>query len=49
MLGFDRETTMDEKGDKYHFIIYADKTRIYAWDPLLRTQIRIIGNNFKNI
>jgi len=32
-----------------HFIVYADKTKIYAWDPVRRTKVRIIGTNFNNI
>jgi hypothetical protein len=32
-----------------HFIIFADKTKIYAWDPIRRTKIRIIGTKFTNI
>jgi len=49
MMGFDRKTSTDEQHDTMHFIVYADRTRIYAWDPLRRTRVRIIGTNFNNI
>lgn len=25
----------DEDGGKHHFVIYTDKTQIYAYDPVL--------------
>ena len=48
-MGFDRDTSTEERDDNYHFFIFADKTRVYAWDPLRKTPIRVIGADFTNI
>lgn len=43
VMGFDKQTAIDERDWSFHFIIFADKNYIYAWDPLARTRVRIIG------
>lgn len=37
IIGFDMTTSSEERDDIYHFFIYADKTKIYAWDPIRRS------------
>jgi len=49
-MHFDLDTENDNLEDKLYFIVFADKTRIYAWSPLRKNStVRIIGNNFTNI
>ena len=45
------EDTADEENDDglLHFIIYATKTKIYAFDPLMAAKPTLIGDNFVNI
>ena len=41
---------MDERDDMIrHFMIFADKNKIYAYDPLINTRLRVIGNDFINV
>lgn len=35
IMGFDRETSSDERDHSFHFIIYTDGSNIYAWDPVV--------------
>ena len=39
----------DDEDGKYHFIMYSDGQYIYAWDPVRRTEGRVIGTNFTNV
>ena len=46
---FGQDITNDDYDGKYHFLIYSDGEYIYAWDPVRRTQGRVIGTNFTNV
>lgn len=49
-MHFDLDTANDDMKDKMYFFVFADKTRIYAWNPLRKNStVRIIGTNFTNI
>ena len=37
LMGFDKGTSIDERDHMFHFIVFGDKTKVYAWDPIKRT------------
>ena len=39
----------DEDDGTHFFVIFADKTQIYSYSPILRTKVRKIAQNFTNI
>jgi hypothetical protein len=48
-IQFDKDIEDDESSGLHHFIIYATKTKLYAFDPIARNIPFLIGDDFNNI